>query len=273
MSRRFNPPPGWPPAPEGFEPPPGWQPDPSWPPPPPGWQFWIEDAPFGFAEPPPATPFEFAGPPPAPRRRAGKAVALVVGAVAAVAIGGTLAANVGRHDTAAPLIIPDATPTPARTALPTPPAGVAPTDVPTVTSSTTSSSPTPQPSVTEVGDLPSAAIGDCWRRKGVNGYEKVGCTRAHVAQVYGVATASRPGAYKRAKKPVQTARQQAQIVCRRAEGTTQLSSRGEKSDVGVSFIYPQDSTLSDPTSSTDDLQIVCLLKLEKGTTTSALIER
>jgi Domain of unknown function (DUF4190)/Septum formation len=41
---RLNPPPGWPPVPEGFVPPPGWQPDPSWPPPPPGWQLWIPDA-------------------------------------------------------------------------------------------------------------------------------------------------------------------------------------------------------------------------------------
>ena len=40
---RFNPPPGWPPAPEGWAPGPGWQPDPSWPPPPPGWQLWISD--------------------------------------------------------------------------------------------------------------------------------------------------------------------------------------------------------------------------------------
>jgi hypothetical protein len=40
---RFNPPPGWPPVPEGFTPPPGWQPDPSWPPPPPGWQLWVSD--------------------------------------------------------------------------------------------------------------------------------------------------------------------------------------------------------------------------------------
>jgi hypothetical protein len=40
---RFNPPPGWPPVPEGFTPPPGWQPDPSWPPPPPGWQLWVTD--------------------------------------------------------------------------------------------------------------------------------------------------------------------------------------------------------------------------------------
>jgi hypothetical protein len=39
---RYNPPPGWPPAPEGFSPPPGWQPDPSWPPPP-GWQLWVND--------------------------------------------------------------------------------------------------------------------------------------------------------------------------------------------------------------------------------------
>jgi len=40
---RFNPPPGWPPAPQGFAPPPGWQPDASWPPVPPGWSLWIED--------------------------------------------------------------------------------------------------------------------------------------------------------------------------------------------------------------------------------------
>jgi hypothetical protein len=32
---RFNPPPGWPPAPAGWVAPPGWQPDPSWPEPPP----------------------------------------------------------------------------------------------------------------------------------------------------------------------------------------------------------------------------------------------
>jgi hypothetical protein len=43
VGMRFNPPPGWPPAPEGYTPPPGWQPDPSWPPAPPGWQLWIND--------------------------------------------------------------------------------------------------------------------------------------------------------------------------------------------------------------------------------------
>ena len=42
---RFNPPPGWPPAPAGWVAPPGWQPDPSWPAPPPGWQLWAEDRP------------------------------------------------------------------------------------------------------------------------------------------------------------------------------------------------------------------------------------
>jgi hypothetical protein len=42
---RFNPPPGWPPAPEGWRPLPGWQPDKSWPPAPPGWRLWIEDPP------------------------------------------------------------------------------------------------------------------------------------------------------------------------------------------------------------------------------------
>jgi hypothetical protein len=40
---RLNPPPGWPPVPEGFVALPGWQPDPSWPAPPPGWQLWLPD--------------------------------------------------------------------------------------------------------------------------------------------------------------------------------------------------------------------------------------
>ena len=44
-SPRFNPPPGWPPAPAGWVAPPGWQPDPSWPEPPRGWQPWVEDRP------------------------------------------------------------------------------------------------------------------------------------------------------------------------------------------------------------------------------------
>ncbi len=43
MGYRFNPPPDWPPAPEGFVPQPGWQPDASWPPVPPGWSLWIDD--------------------------------------------------------------------------------------------------------------------------------------------------------------------------------------------------------------------------------------
>ncbi|GEL93861.1 hypothetical protein [Cellulomonas composti] len=40
---RFNPPPNWPAAPEGWEPAPGWVPDPSWPAPPEGWQLWLPD--------------------------------------------------------------------------------------------------------------------------------------------------------------------------------------------------------------------------------------
>ena len=63
---RFNPPPGWPAAPEGFIPEPGWQPDPSWPPPPPGWQLWLlDDQPPGQAWTPPGqawTPPGQAGP-------------------------------------------------------------------------------------------------------------------------------------------------------------------------------------------------------------------
>lgn len=37
----WNPPPGWPPAPEGWIPPVGWQPLPEWPLAPDGWQFWL----------------------------------------------------------------------------------------------------------------------------------------------------------------------------------------------------------------------------------------
>ncbi|MGP7960074.1 hypothetical protein ACTVCO_04580 [Sanguibacter sp. A247] len=44
MAARFNPAPGWPPAPEGWTPPPGWQPDPAWPPMPQGWPLWVDDA-------------------------------------------------------------------------------------------------------------------------------------------------------------------------------------------------------------------------------------
>ncbi|MFI5916064.1 hypothetical protein [Dactylosporangium sp. NPDC051541] len=38
---RFNPPPGWPPAPLGWTPSSGWRPDPSWPAAPPRWLFWL----------------------------------------------------------------------------------------------------------------------------------------------------------------------------------------------------------------------------------------
>jgi len=44
MPATFNPPPGWPPAPQGWLPSAGWQPDPSWPPPPEGWQFVLDQA-------------------------------------------------------------------------------------------------------------------------------------------------------------------------------------------------------------------------------------
>lgn len=44
MGWKFNPAPGWPPAPDGFVPPAGWVPDPSWPPAPEGWSFWLDDS-------------------------------------------------------------------------------------------------------------------------------------------------------------------------------------------------------------------------------------
>lgn len=72
MGLRLNPPPGWPPMPEGFTPQPGWQPDPSWPPAPPGWQLWIDDgqqqsaAPTVTVPPPPGQyPSPGSNPPPA----------------------------------------------------------------------------------------------------------------------------------------------------------------------------------------------------------------
>lgn len=43
MSRRFNPPPGWPAAPSDFAPEDGWRPDASWPPAPDGWSFWLDE--------------------------------------------------------------------------------------------------------------------------------------------------------------------------------------------------------------------------------------
>ncbi len=76
MGLRFNPPPGWPPAPEGFVPQPGWQPDPSWPPPPPGWPLWVDDqqipAQTPMAQIPVAqTPMAQPGTPPGPWQPAG----------------------------------------------------------------------------------------------------------------------------------------------------------------------------------------------------------
>jgi hypothetical protein len=69
---RFNPPPGWPPAPEDFVPQPGWQPHPSWPPPPPGWRLWVDDqqipaqaeVPWAAQPGTPPSPWQPAGPPP-----------------------------------------------------------------------------------------------------------------------------------------------------------------------------------------------------------------
>lgn len=48
---RFNPPPGWPEAPEGWRPPASWKPEPSWPSAPEGWVFWVP-----AASSPPAPP-------------------------------------------------------------------------------------------------------------------------------------------------------------------------------------------------------------------------
>ena len=48
----WNPPPGWPPFPEGWAPEPGWVPPRHWPKPPPGWEFWIPEEEEGEEEAP-----------------------------------------------------------------------------------------------------------------------------------------------------------------------------------------------------------------------------
>jgi hypothetical protein len=49
MAARFNPAPGWPPAPTGWLPPEGWVPDPSWPAAPADWPLVVHDA-MGFTD-------------------------------------------------------------------------------------------------------------------------------------------------------------------------------------------------------------------------------
>ena len=74
MEYRFNPPPGWPPVPEGWRPPQGWRPDPSWPAAPEGWSYWLPKVPVaGPVLPPvrtrsgaPAAPANGAWKPPNP---------------------------------------------------------------------------------------------------------------------------------------------------------------------------------------------------------------
>jgi hypothetical protein len=106
---RFNPPPEWPPVPEGFTPQPGWQPDPSWPPSPPGWKLWITEdqppadpsqaiSPSQADDPPlpassssgqygsPGTPYGIPGPPPATGPTSGWAIASFVLGLLSVAI-------------------------------------------------------------------------------------------------------------------------------------------------------------------------------------------
>ena len=61
---RLNPPPGWPPVPDGFVPAPGWQPDPSWPAPPPGWQLWLPADGSSTPSSAPAAASPFASPSP-----------------------------------------------------------------------------------------------------------------------------------------------------------------------------------------------------------------
>jgi hypothetical protein len=100
---RFNPAPGWPPAPEGWLPPSDWQPDPSWPPAPAGWAFVIDqnDQPTGPSSADPSrgassrsvSPRDWASPTPTPSTRVGAStIALtVVATIASLSVIFTLA--------------------------------------------------------------------------------------------------------------------------------------------------------------------------------------
>lgn len=106
MAMRFNPPPGWPPPPEGFTPDPGWRPDPSWPPVPPGWQLWVPEEQqrdastgltpgyIGYAQAPAPVGSQWAGwvpPAPPPSGTSGMAIAgFVLGLLGFVGITGIL---------------------------------------------------------------------------------------------------------------------------------------------------------------------------------------
>jgi hypothetical protein len=108
---QLNPPPGWPPVPEGFVALPGWQPDPSWPTPPPGWQLWVpdDDPPMQAPQPPygtGATPSQYsvdaglypygAASPPRNQRISGLAIAsLVLGLLGAFLLTAVLSVILG----------------------------------------------------------------------------------------------------------------------------------------------------------------------------------
>jgi hypothetical protein len=89
----FNPPPQWPPFPQGWRPPEGWTPDPAWGPAPEGWEFWVLTTPAA----PSAAP-DAAAPSAAPGALAataapkkGKAGMIIgIGAAAVVLVGSTL---------------------------------------------------------------------------------------------------------------------------------------------------------------------------------------
>lgn len=94
---RFNSPPGWPPAADGWVPTPSTPPDPTWPAPPPGWAFYVDEHGAPVTPPPgawqPPTPVGAPAAPAGPARKhtgcivAGCLGALVLGVVVLVATG------------------------------------------------------------------------------------------------------------------------------------------------------------------------------------------
>ena len=120
MSARFNPPPNWPAAPEGWVPPQGWQPDPAWGPAPAGWSLWVDEAGHPAAAPVATAAYAAAAPAPAAVAKrnwfmrhkvlTGLGALVLVGIISTAGSGGS---SVATQDTADAAATPAAKATPA----------------------------------------------------------------------------------------------------------------------------------------------------------------
>lgn len=141
MTKRYFPPPNWPPAPPGWTPPPGWQPDPKWGPPPANWALWREDQSWFSRH---------------------KVMTGVGGGLAFLVLVSAIG-NSGGSTTESASVVNSATPAPSApsvTSSGSPSSPSAPASQPTPSSSSTTKTPEPpqattQPDSSEHGEYPS----------------------------------------------------------------------------------------------------------------------